>query len=121
MQVDFSTYVKDQNGDLPQRVKTDDSGEVVKDDDGKPIQEDQEVEVGDHIVELLSYAVQDSSNLTEINALRGIMSDISRGKTEFSEEDIELVKDKIDKQLPLPDERQKPPIVLTSIAELLDI
>ncbi len=120
MQIDFSTLVKNQDGDLPQRVKTDNNGEVVKDEDGKPVMEEQEVEVGDHVIDFLNRAIQESSNLKEINALRGIMSDIARGKTEYSQEDIELVKEKIEDQLPLDDEVKKPPIVMTSIAELLN-
>ncbi len=119
MQIDFSTLVKNQDGDLPQRVKTDNNGEVVK-EDGKPVMEEQEVEVGDHVIDFLNRAIQESSNLKEINALRGIMSDISRGKEEFSEEDIDLMKEKIEDQLPLDDESKKPPMVMTSIAELLD-
>ena len=120
MQINFSTLVKDQNGDLPQRPKTED-GKVVRDDDEKPVMEDQKVEISDHIMNFLNRAVQDSDNLKEINALRGIMSDIARGKEEYSEEDITLIKEKIDEQLPLPDDRKKAPIVLTSITKLLDI
>lgn len=119
MNIDFSTLVKDQNGDLPQRPKMED-GEVVK-EDSKPVMEDQKVQVGDHIVDFLNRAVQDSDNLKEINALRGIMSDISRGKEKYSEEDVTLIKKKIESQLPLDDEVKKPPIVMTSIAELLDV
>lgn len=119
MQIDFSTLVRDQNGDLPKIVKTKD-GEVVKDEDDKPVQVEQEVEIGDHVIDFLNYAVQDSDNLVEINALKGIMSDIARGEKEYSEDDIELVKEKIDEQLPLEEQRSKPSVVLTSVAELLD-
>ena len=119
MQIDFSTLVKNQDGDLPQRVKTDNNGEVVK-EDGKPVMEEQEVEVGDHVIDFLNRAIQESDNLKEINALRSIMGDISRGKTEYSEDDIELVKEKIEDQLPLDDDSKKPPMVMTSMAKLLD-
>lgn len=121
MQIDFSTLIRDKNNDLPTEVETDDDGNVIKDNDGNIVYKEVEVEIGDHVLDFLQHAVQQSGTLQEISALKGIMSDISRGKTEYSDSDVKLIKRKIDEQLPLNDARRKRPIVLTSIAELLDI
>lgn len=110
MQINFTEPIKDSQGNLL-NVK-----EV--DDDGSEKVSEQEIPIKGEVLELLQTAVSQKkmTSLGKLKALDNIMGDIARDKKEYSDADVKLIREGVEKGL---EEVDKPAIIKLSIARVL--
>lgn len=114
LEIDFSESVSDIHGD-PIKVPVKENGSVKTDDEGNVKKE--EISISDHILGLINRAeYQNLKERKKANRIMGLIADEEVGKYEKSH--VKWIIDKVESQMPVED---KAPVVMSNIADLLDI
>lgn len=119
IKIDFYQPIENENGDVIEVPKKDGEGKIIRDKDDNP--ETRDVVIAEHLVDFLEAGFSLVNSRAEFSALQTVTGKIETEETQYTERQVRIVLDTVDKVLENKDgSTGKAPVVMKGLFEFLD-
>lgn len=119
LEIDFYQPIENENGDVIKIPKRDDGDNVIRDEDDNP--EIRDVVIAEHLVDFLEAGFSLVNSRAEFSALQTVTGKIETEETQYTERQLSIVLDTVDKVLENKDgSTGKAPVVMKGLFSFLD-